>query len=74
MIHYSVVPLDMVLAAGNLEELPETVELAFGDITMEVRPDGPREAVIVRLISGNPQHYLDPRYAPGRRIALEPRL
>jgi hypothetical protein len=72
MIFYSVVPQELVFANFEQMEKQELRELKFGEATMLVEPTGAYEGKIVRLISPNPQHYLNPRFAPGQKIAFHP--
>jgi hypothetical protein len=72
MIFYSVVPQELVFANFEQMEKQELRELKFGEATMLVEPTGAYEGTIVRLISPNPQHYLNPRFAPGQKIAFHP--
>jgi len=73
MIHYSVVPMDVVFA-GMENFVPSYIDIEHGGVSMQVEPLNGYQARIVRLISGNPQHYLDGRYAPGTIINFSPAL
>lgn len=73
MILHTVVPLELVLQ--NFEQMRNQklreIHLRQG-VTMLVEESGPYEGTIVRLISPNPQDYLDPRFAPGQKISFHP--
>ncbi|MCD1257758.1 YlzJ-like family protein [Paenibacillus athensensis] len=73
MIHYSVVPLEAVFD-GMERFSPSYIDIEHGGVTMQVEPLNGYQARIVRLTSGNPQHYLDGRYAPGSIIDFSPAL
>jgi hypothetical protein len=47
-------------------------ELVLDGLLMQVQPISPHQVRIVRLISPNPQHYLNPAYAPGQLIEYKP--
>ncbi|CAJ1002498.1 MULTISPECIES: YlzJ-like family protein [Bacillales] len=72
MIFYSVVPMEMVFANMEQVEKRQLRELPLGEATMVVEPTGPYEGRIVRLISPNPQDYLNPRLAPGETVRFLP--
>jgi hypothetical protein len=70
MIH-TIAPLDMVLEGMDKMEAT-SVDIVLNGITMQVQPVNATQATIVRLISGNPQDYLNPSYSPGRVIEFKP--
>ncbi|MBE1446463.1 YlzJ-like family protein [Paenibacillus sp. OAS669] len=73
MIHYTILPLDVVME--GIEELEDnSMEIVLNGITMQVQPLNSNQATIVRLISGNPQDYLNPQYTPGRVIEFQPKI
>lgn len=74
MIHYTVLPLEAVMEGIDNENFARTVEIVINGITMQIQPINPQQATIVRLISCNPQDYLNPQYAPGRLIEFQPVL
>ena len=71
MIHYTVLPLEVVME-GIEEMKADQMEIVMNGVTMQVKPLNSNQAAIVRLISGNPQDYLNPQYAPGRVIEFQP--
>jgi hypothetical protein len=71
MILHTPLPFDLVLE-GFHEMEPAYEEIIVNGITMIVEPVSPRRAKIVRLISPDPMHYLNPAYAPGQMIEFGP--
>ncbi|CAG7602372.1 hypothetical protein PAESOLCIP111_00502 [Paenibacillus solanacearum] len=74
MIHYSILPLEAVMDNMEAVEQSQTVEIAINGVTMQVQPMNGHQAMIVRLLSCNPQDFLNPQYAPGRMIEFQPVL
>ncbi|MGE5592265.1 MAG: YlzJ-like family protein [Betaproteobacteria bacterium] len=72
MILYTVLPLELVLEGMDKERTFMDVEI--NGIAMTVEQVSANEAVIVRLISTDPQHFLDPALQPGSRVRLTPSL
>lgn len=73
MIHYTILPLDKVLEGmEDLESGPQSLEIVMNGVIMQVQPINQTQATIVRLISCNPQDFLNPQYAPGRLIEFQP--
>ncbi|MBO8162518.1 MAG: YlzJ-like family protein [Brevibacillus sp.] len=73
MIIHSVVPLELVFENYEQNGRQNIRELTFpGGVTMLVEETGSFEGTIVRLISPNPQDYLNPRLAPGQKIRFRP--
>ncbi|HBI03289.1 MAG TPA: hypothetical protein DDY49_04570 [Paenibacillaceae bacterium] len=73
MIIYSVMPMELIFQ-NEKESDYQQVELQVGSVTMLVQPIDMNQARIVRLISPNPQDYLNPTYAPGQKIFFRPNL
>ncbi|PZE22395.1 YlzJ-like family protein [Paenibacillus xerothermodurans] len=70
MIH-TVLPLDVVL--DGMDQMAATsVEVVINGVTMEVQPINARQATIVRLLSCNPQDFLNPAHSPGTIIQFQP--
>ncbi|TVY10599.1 YlzJ-like family protein [Paenibacillus cremeus] len=70
MIHYSILPYETVMQ--GVEDVETPVEIVINGVTMQVQQINPHQATIVRLLSCNPQDYLNPQYAPGRLIEFQP--
>ncbi|MBA4542272.1 MULTISPECIES: YlzJ-like family protein [Thermoactinomyces] len=71
MIYYSAFPLDLAYYDPSQIKLEE---MTVDGITMLVNKQNEGEATLVRLISPDPAHYLDPRYQPGMKITNQPRV
>lgn len=67
MIIYSPVPLEQIFA-GIEDEVKPLKEMHVDGLIMQVEQVNESEARIVRLISPNPQDYLNPKYTPGQLI------
>lgn len=74
MIHWSIMPTEWVASLGQQTYQPHLQECIIEGIQMivEVFPDG--KAQVVRLLSPNPQDYLNPRFQPGSEVVLHPSL
>lgn len=66
---WTALPLELVLQESG-EPLPQCVDVLQEGRVLQVLPVGRGLAMIQRLISGNPQDYLDARWQPGTRIPL----
>jgi hypothetical protein len=70
---YSIMPDEQIFA--GMDEMQDPVEeINLHGMIMQVQPINERQARIVRLISPNPQDYLNPAYAPGEVIHYQPSL
>lgn len=67
MIHYTPLALEEVFAGYDQMKFNYR-EIQIDQMTMVVDQISPDEGKIVRLISPNPQDYLNPRYQPGNMI------
>lgn len=61
---YTIVPEDQLLE-GWEDAVPVSFDVPFHSGLMEVEPIDMFSGKIVRIISSNPQDYLDPQYQPG---------
>ncbi|NLJ59432.1 MAG: hypothetical protein GX338_00615 [Firmicutes bacterium] len=68
MILYTVLPIEAVLE--GLEHERSFIDLQLEGLTITVEPISMEEAVIVRVISTDPSHYLNPQLSPGTKIRL----
>jgi hypothetical protein len=73
MIIYTAMPLEYVFDGMDQQELNYS-EIELGNVTMIVEQATPYMGKIVRLISPDPQDYLNPSYAPGQVIHFRPSL
>lgn len=71
MIIYSAMPIELILE-GMDSYRPTYSEIQIDGLTMMVEPLTPYSGKVVRLISPNPQDYLNPSYAPGSVIHFRP--
>lgn len=71
MIHYVALPLELVFEGSEMYR-PDLVETTVGGVTMLIERTSPVEGRIVRLISPNPQDYLNPQFAPGTAVRFVP--
>lgn len=71
MIHYSVIPMDVIFQGVETYE-PKFLEIDQDGVKMQVEPISGFQARIIRLYSCNPQDYLNDRYAPGTIISYSP--
>jgi hypothetical protein len=72
MIYYTTMPMDVVMEGFEQREKPRYYEISLNGVRMQVQAINERQASIVRILSGNPQDYLNPNYAPGTLIEFEP--
>lgn len=73
MIMYSIVPVEQIFEGFDNEQEP-LEEISIDGILMQVQPISSRQAKIVRIISPDPQDFLNPSYAPGKMIHYQPSL
>lgn len=71
MIIYSAMPIEQILEGIDTYR-PMYHEVQMDGVTMLVEQTEGMEGKIVRLLSPNPQDYLNPRYAPGTKIMFRP--
>lgn len=72
MILYSIIPAETVFANMDQVEKQELKEISYGHATMLIEQTSPFEGRIVRLISPDPQDYLNPKCAPGQIVQFQP--
>lgn len=73
MIHYSILPEEVIIA-NQTGKLPPYKEVTVEGVNMVIQLDHETEATIVRLLSANPMDYLDPRFQPGNKVQLFPKI
>lgn len=71
MILYTPVPIESVLNQ-NEDTTYEYFELDYHGVTLVMEPIDSYQAKIVRLISSNPNDYLNPSYTPGNILRFKP--
>jgi hypothetical protein len=71
MIMYTPLPLEAVLE--GMEDMKDDLsEISLNGVRLQVKMLSQNEAQVVRLISPDPQQYLNPAYAPGSYIHFNP--
>ncbi|NLZ28392.1 MAG: hypothetical protein GX887_05445 [Firmicutes bacterium] len=70
MVLYTVYPLETVLE-GYAPISPEYLELDYGTGCIIFEPLPPHSGRIVRIISSQPQDYLNPQLQPGAIISFD---
>jgi hypothetical protein len=65
-------PLSLEEIFRGIENLQPPQEITVDGVTMEVEMLGDSQARIVRLISPDPNLYLDQKYAPGSIVQFTP--
>jgi hypothetical protein len=69
MLYYSVYPLEVILGTEDEEEKAERWrELELDGKRVLVRMDSRGEQTITRLLSTDPEDFLNPRFTPGNVI------
>lgn len=63
-------PVELVAAVTSVDGQRRYAEIKWGDVYLIVCKIGPGRAKIVRLISTDPDDYLDPRFTPGSEIEI----
>lgn len=71
MIHYSVIPMDVIFQGMDTYE-PNYVEIQHQGVRVQIEPISASQARVVRLHSCNPQDYLNEQYLPGSVISYVP--
>ncbi|PRX33590.1 YlzJ-like protein [Orenia metallireducens] len=70
-MHYSIF-VDGLWLDEDTEEMAETMELDYNGVTMEIKVTDINAGEIVRVISSNPNDYLNTQYQPGTKIEFHP--
>lgn len=73
MIMYTIVPQELLFQAEQSVSNSHSA-IQVNGVPMLVQQNGDQSCEIVRLLSSNPQHYLDSQYAPGQKISISYRL
>lgn len=70
MIMYSVIPSEIIYQGMDSFD-PHYEEIDVDGVKLQVERLNAYQAAIVRLISYNPQDYLDPKYTPGTLVTYQ---
>ncbi|MGQ9778900.1 MAG: YlzJ-like family protein [Bacillota bacterium] len=69
VVLYTIIPPEVVMAEDEAGEIPVEEEILLpGGVRLLFRSDGRGRWVVSRLLSTDPQDFLDPRWTPGARI------
>lgn len=71
---YSVVPVEQIMSSTEDVSPAEIEEMTIDGRVMQVQAINAKQAQIVRLISTDPLDYLNPAYAPGQIVQMQPKL
>ncbi|KFZ40080.1 MULTISPECIES: YlzJ-like family protein [Thermoactinomyces] len=69
MIYYSTIPIEMAFYRPDELKLKQ---IQVDGVKMIVHEGEEGEATIVQVLSGDPGHFLDPRFQPGNTIKNVP--
>jgi hypothetical protein len=72
MIHYSPYPAEWVFYDETNQQVYYQIE--WEGVPLVIQMDEQGQATVVQLLSCNPQHFLDPRFQPGNKIQLFPKI
>lgn len=72
MTLWSILPAELVL--NNMDEIPAYEEIQYNNIKMLVEKISPTQCKINRLLSTDPQDYLQPQIQPGSILTYKPGL
>jgi hypothetical protein len=72
MIHYTIYPHEWIFMDPYRPPERQIRDVSIGGVLMQVEVLKNGEARILRLLSPEPRHYLNPRFQPGNRINLIP--
>ncbi|KLU40403.1 MAG: hypothetical protein AA931_02040 [Peptococcaceae bacterium 1109] len=61
---YTVIPVEDVLEGWEVDP-PQTVDVMVGGVLLQVEPLSQFTGRVERVISSDPQVYLDPQFQPG---------
>ncbi|HHT72706.1 MAG TPA: hypothetical protein GX008_03230 [Firmicutes bacterium] len=61
---YTVIPVEDVLEGWEVDP-PQTVDVMVGGVLLQVEPLSQFAGRVERVISSDPQVYLDPQFQPG---------
>ena len=73
MILHTVFPLEQVLEEPHNEKF-NFIEMKYAGMTIIVQPFNSTSGKLIRLISVNPNDYLNPQYQPGTIVYFTPQL
>ncbi|WP_035571277.1 YlzJ-like family protein [Halonatronum saccharophilum] len=69
-MYYSILADGLWLEEDYQDE--ETFEIENNGVTLELKSDSTNSCEVVRIISSNPQDYLNSDYQPGTKVEFKP--
>jgi hypothetical protein len=69
MILYTTVPIELVFPY-EMEAFQRQKTISYNGVPLLVDCTDPQAMEIVRVLSSDPQHFLDDRFTPGTKISL----
>ncbi|MBM7623451.1 YlzJ-like family protein [Sporohalobacter salinus] len=73
MVNYSIFPIEEIFYEEEEEE-GELLELEVDGMTMLIKQTEIDQGEIVKIISSNPQDYINVDYQPGTMVKFEPQI
>lgn len=70
MVIYTPIPVDQLLSSESHDR--RFTEISYGEARLVAEISGEDVCRIVRIISSNPDHYMQPEMQPGSEITLMP--
>ncbi|MDI3534146.1 MAG: hypothetical protein PWQ82_511 [Thermosediminibacterales bacterium] len=68
MVHYAAIPEELIFGQFNQNKAKSQKEIFYQGIRMIVEPINFREAKIIKILSSDPQDYINPLFQPGAVI------
>ncbi|MCQ6280142.1 YlzJ-like family protein [Bacillus sp. EB600] len=69
MILYTTVPYELIFP-DDMESFDRQKTINYNGVPLLVDCADPQSMQIVRVLSSDPQHFLDDRFSPGTKISL----
>ena len=69
MILYTIMPEDLIFPTAS-DDYQKQKMVELNGVSMLVNEVNPGEHYVVRVLSSNPQDFLNDQYTPGQRITL----
>ena len=70
MILYTIIPMEYVLEDREGRQVQRPIEVKGNGYSLLVEATGAGTGRIVRLVSTDPAHFLDPELQPGKEVPL----
>ncbi len=69
MILYTMMPNELIFPYEK-EDCQKQIKIIYNGVPLLVEPADPQTFQVVRVLSSDPQHFLDNRFCPGAKISL----